>query len=203
MKFYELAKLGVVPVAMDFAPQAIFDYVSRSEAQGTLLGLWRTGIGVLNQITVLREFDSRPSLAAERERARRSSDPFNCSKYLTSMDTTSFVPFDFFAKVEAGPRGPLYEIRTYVLRPAGLSPLEARWRAMADKIIPSTIIAMYTMDGDPRLVEIRSLGDVLATCSEGDDELSPHPCSIEGFDEWVMPEAVSSLLMPLEFSPLH
>ena len=72
--FYELATLSILQRAAASTGAAILDYVSRPEAQGTLLGLWQTGIGTLNQIVVLRQFDSRPSLAAERERARRSPD---------------------------------------------------------------------------------------------------------------------------------
>jgi hypothetical protein len=201
LSFYELATLSTSQGTSDVVAPAILDYASRPEAQGKLLGLWRTGIGQLNQIVLLREFDSRPSLAAERERARWSSDPFNCSKHLTALDMTSFVPFDFFPSVETGPRGPLYELRTYHLRPAGLSPLEARWRANAETggAEGGTIIAMYTMDGEPRLMEIRTLGDFK---SKGADYAS-YPTTVAGSDEWLMPETTSSLLVPLHSSPLH
>lgn len=204
--FYELATLSILQRAAASTGAAILDYVSRPEAQGTLLGLWQTGIGTLNQIVVLRQFDSRPSLAAERERARRSPDPFNCSEHLTGLDMTSFVPFDFFPGVETGPRGPLYEIRTYHLRPAGLSPLEARWRADAEAGMAEarTILAMYTMDGEPRLMEIRTLGELNSKSHLArHNGWSTYPCSIEGSDEWLMPDTMSSLLVPLPFSPLH
>ncbi|OJU52823.1 MAG: hypothetical protein BGO03_03530 [Mesorhizobium sp. 61-13] len=201
LNFYELATLSTSQGTSDAVAPAILDYATRPEAQGKLRGLWRTCIGQLNQIVLLREFDSRPSLAAERERARRSSDPFNCCKHLTALDMTSFVPFDFFPSVEIGPRGPLYELRTYHLRPAGLSPLEARWRADAETGAADggTIIAMYTMDGEPRLMEIRALGDFNSKVADN----ATYPVTIPGSDDWLMPETTSSLLVPLPSSPLH
>jgi hypothetical protein len=203
--FYELATLSVTRQGMDFAAPAVLDYVSQPDAQGKLLGVWRTVVGRLNQIVLLREFDSRPSLAAERERARRSSNPFHCNGLMTGLDMTSFVPFDFFAPVETGPMGPLYEIRTYNLRPAGLSPLEAHWRAEAGKGsgATNTVIAMYAMDGSPRVVEISpcvTFGEVYQPSGCG--VRSPHPCSAERADQWMVPETVTSLLHSFDFSPL-
>lgn len=206
MSFYELATLSLDGDTAHSAAPAIVDYVTQPEAQGRLLGLWRTGIGQLNQIVVLREFESRPNLAAERERARRSSNPFNCSKRLTGLDMTSFVPFDFFANVEIGPRGPLYELRTYHLRPAGLSPLETRWRLDAEAGVTDaeTLVAMYTMDGQPRLMEVRTF-DLLTPAARSLNATNylTYPCSVAGSHEWLMPEKNSVLLVPLPASPLH
>lgn len=202
--FYELTTLSVTRQGMDSAAPAVLDYVSQPDAQGKLLGVWRTVVGRQNQIVLLREFDSRPSLAAERERARRSSNPFRCSELMTGLDMTSFVPFDFFAPVETGPMGPLYEIRTYSLRPAGLSPLEAHWRAEAreNSAAENTIIAMYAMDGSPRVVEISARGSFEGYKPSGRSVRSPHPCAAEAADQWIAPETISSLLYSFEFSPL-
>ena len=206
MKFYELSTLNIVNLGMGTAGSAIKDYVSAPGANGKLLGIWRSAIGRLNQIIVFREFDSRPDLAAERERARRSSDPFGCSDLIVDLDMTSFVPFGRFPPVATGDLGRFYGGRSYQLKPNGLSPVEERWSAVLDAATErsNTIMVMYAMDGSPRIVEIcacRSLDERFAA----DDPWggAGDVFSQKGSDRWFSPVATSVLLTPFAFSPLN
>ena len=85
MKYYELATLSTVIFGAGKAAPGIKDYVSAPNAKGKLLGAWYSDIGRLNEVFVLREFDSPDDLHAERERARRSSNPFGCLEFLTDL----------------------------------------------------------------------------------------------------------------------
>ncbi len=163
MNFYELSTLTVTHRGLSTAEAAIMRFLNREEARGTLVGLWRTVAGPANQVVLLRGFESRPDLVAERDRARRSEDPFCCGHALRGLEMASFVPFASSPPAAPGMHGGLYRLTTYNIRPAALSAMEQRWNAALDAgLSPGTIVAMYPMDGRPRVLE-------LAACRKGAD----------------------------------
>jgi len=69
----------------------------------------------------------------------------------------SYRGLDFRPPVETGAQGPVYEFRTYRLKIHGLMPTMGKWEAA----IPGRMdysrltVAMYGLDGAPRLTQIR------------------------------------------------
>jgi hypothetical protein len=112
--YYELATLDTVIFGGGKAAPAIEAWVKAGA--GTLRGAWGTDLGRLNRVYLLRSFDDPAALAAERERALRSADPFGCADLLVGLKMESYKGADFRPGCLAGALGPVYEIRTYPRR---------------------------------------------------------------------------------------
>lgn len=153
---YELATLTTAIGGAGAAAQAIPAWCGDAGAKGRLLGLWSTDIGALNQVLVLRGFDSPADLHAERNRAQMSSSPFGGGSWLTAMSLDTYAPLSWLPPVEPGAFGPVYEVRTYVVRPHGLPPLIEAWRKQLPDRLPFSklVVAMYTVEGPTRFTHI-------------------------------------------------
>ena len=153
---YELAKLTLQIGSTPRALAGIKDFVTDKSAKGTLLGCWASEIGELNQVAVLRGFSDVEALRVERKRVLESSNPFGCLDLLTRLETDSYAPFPDVPPVEIGAFGPIYEIRTYTLKPGRLPQTIAAWRAAlpARLALSRNLIVMHTIDGPPRFTHI-------------------------------------------------
>lgn len=153
---YELAKLTLQIGATPKALPGIKAYVEGGKAKGTLLGCWACEIGELNKIAVLRGFSDAEALRAERKRALESSNPFGCRDFLVHLETDSYAPFPDLPPIETGAFGPVYEIRSYTMKPGVLAQVIVSWRAAlpARLKLSRNLIVMHTIDGPPRFTHI-------------------------------------------------
>ena len=55
---YELATLSCPLLAVGRASEGVYDWVKGAEAKGELFGCWRTEIGSLGRLIVLRGFEA-------------------------------------------------------------------------------------------------------------------------------------------------
>lgn len=155
MTRYELATLSVGRGTTPRAAEAIAAFCADTPA-GKLLGCWASDIGALNGIAVLRGFADDAELGRERARMLRSSNPFGCAEHLTHLSLDSYAPFPNLPPVETGAFGPVYEIRTYILKAGGLSPTLDAWaeRLPGRLGFSKLLVAMYALDGAPRITHI-------------------------------------------------
>lgn len=126
-------------------------------ARGTLLGIWRSEIGTLGRVLILRGFGDPADLTAERRRALLSSNPFNAAGQATALTMDSYAPFPFLPPVTPAAHGGLYEFRTYALKPGGLPATLAGWEQAigpASAYTAHLVINMYALDGPPRITHI-------------------------------------------------
>jgi hypothetical protein len=153
---YELATLSTAIGAAGAAAQAIPAWCGDASAKGRLLGMWNTDIGTLNTVLVLRGFASPEDVHAERRRAQDSSSPFNGGSWLAGMSLDTYAPLPWLPPVEPGALGPVYEVRTYRVRPHGLTPLIAAWRnQLPERLgLSKLVVAMHTVDGPTRFTHI-------------------------------------------------
>jgi hypothetical protein len=204
MMRYELATLSVAFGAVPKAVPAIRAYVSDAGAGGRLLGCWVSDIGALNRIAVLRGFDADVDLGKERHRTLTSSSPFGCGELLSRLDLESYAPFPGLPPVETGAFGPIYEIRSYILKTGGLAPTLEGW---AEKLPGRTqlsrlVVAMYALDGQPRITHIWPYASVeqrTALRAEAVRRGVWPPKSAA----WLTPHMHSTVYLPTEFSPLQ
>jgi hypothetical protein len=131
-----------------------------AQGQGELLGCWFTDIGVLNQMIVLRGFDDLATLQAERNRTQHNASPFGCGEIFQSLEQHSYQGFPWMKPVrpsaESGINGPVYEIRTYGIKPGGVQPTIDLWEQAIparEKISPC-VVAMVALDGPLRFTNI-------------------------------------------------
>ena len=154
---YELATLSCPLLSVADASAGARAWASDPDARGQLLGCWRTEIGTLGRVLVLRGFDAHEDLTAERRRALLSANPFNAGDIVTALTMEGYAPFPFLPPVRPRTFGPVYEFRNYHLKPGGLPPTLAGWeRAIepAREYTAHLVINMYALDGPPRITHI-------------------------------------------------
>jgi hypothetical protein len=202
MSYYELATLDTVIFGAGKAAPGIEAWVC--QGQGRLCGAWGTDIGVLNRVFVLRAFDSLTQMHDERERALRSDDPFGCTQHLVRLAMESYRALDFLPAVEAGSPGPVYEFRTYKTRVNGIMPTMEKWRdAVPGREAYSRLtVAMYGLDGEPRLTQIWPYESLAARSEARSRSVADGKWPPKGGPDWLSADMTSQIALPLPFSPL-
>lgn len=154
---YELTTLSCPLLSVSEAETGARAFMGEGDAAGELLGCWRTEIGQLGRLLLLRGFESAEALAGERRRALYSLDPFHAGGVVTALNMESYAPFPFLPPVQPRPMGGIYEFRTYHLKPGGLPPTLAGWEKAIEPAREYTshlVINMYALDGPPRITHI-------------------------------------------------
>ena len=150
--YYELATMTLPFGTAGNAATQVQAFATTPDAKGELLGCWFTDIGVLNQMIVLRGFASLADLQAERERTQKSTNPFGCGDIYQSLEQHSYHGFPWMKPVrpsaEFGITGPVYEIRTYGIKPGGVQPTIDLWEQYVpprEKLSPCVVAMVETM----------------------------------------------------------
>ena len=102
---YELATLSCPLLAVGRASEGVYDWVNDPEAKGEMLGCWRTEIGSLGRLIVLRGFEAPEDMTAERRRALLSANPFHAGSVVTALEMDSYAPFPFLPPIRTEDRG--------------------------------------------------------------------------------------------------
>jgi NIPSNAP protein len=154
---YELATLSCPLLEQDAVSAGAHRWVSNADATGRLLGAWRTEIGELSRIVVLRSFEAAEEMQHERDRALMSTWPFDIRNDHVQLNMESYARFPFLPEIGPSTFGQFYEIRRYWLKPGGIAPTMAAWeRAVGPaKAYTSHLVAnLYALDGPPRIAHI-------------------------------------------------
>lgn len=203
MQRFELAFLSTTIGAAPKAAPAIEAW-SR-EGKGKLHAVWASEVGLLNQVLVLRSFEDEVALATERQRALTSASPFGCGEWLTGLSMDGYAPFPFIPPVpESGALGPVYEVRSYILKTGGLEPTMAAWKEQLPERLKLSplVVAMYAVDGPPRFTHVwayKSMNDRLAIRG---DAVARGIWPPKGGPTWLH-EMRSTICLPTAVSPLQ
>jgi hypothetical protein len=201
---YEIATLTVKLGAAAKAVAGIGEYVGAPEAKGTLLGCWASEIGELNQLLVLRSFGDHETCRGERERALRTTNPFNAGEAITRLSFDTYAPFSFLPPVVPGKYGSVYEIRTYRLKHGGIPRTIAAWEAAMPergKLSPLSI-AMYALDGPPRFTHIWPFTSLDTRAAVRAESVAKGVWPPKGGPDWLTGEMRSIIALPTAISPL-
>jgi hypothetical protein len=201
---YELTTLAFPILSANAVSAGARDCVTEPDAKGELLGCWRTDIGTLARLLVLRGFETPQDLSAERHRALFSANPFNAGSVVTSLEMDSYAPFPFLPPVQTGAYGKVYEFRTYKLKPGGLPPTLAGWEAAMPAREPMShlVINMYALDGPPRITHIWPYAGVNERFAIRAQSVTDGIWPPRGGPEQIL-EATSTIALPESYSPLH
>lgn len=148
-------RVGTHPKAME----QIKSTLDNDDVQGQLFGCWRSELGPLNQVAVLRGFDTFESRQAERLRLLTAGNPLGVEAYMTNMQIDDYTLFPFLTGIKTGDFGPYYELRVYDVRPSGLQATFDSWgdampARTGDAYSPLTA-AFYATNGRiPRILHI-------------------------------------------------
>lgn len=124
---------------------------------GTLYACWYANLGPANRILVWRGFEGADALVQEQLGQVRSSDPYGVSDYLVNLSSNIFHEIDFVGPPSYNVRGPLFEVRDYVLKLDGLDRLFDLWRPAlpARLALAPWLTALYSLTGAaPRVLHI-------------------------------------------------
>jgi hypothetical protein len=203
--YYILATLefeaGGSAVAADDVAAAAGDAGSSS---GVLRGCWTCDIGSLNRIVILKSFDSQLELGAERDRMIKSENPFSCGGRVTRLSVESFRRFPNLPQTAQDLQGPVYELRTYAVKPGQLCDLMKVWeQALPERVRMSPlVVAMYSLGGPLRIAHL--------WCYPSLNERSAIRAEAEARGVWppkkrgqVTSDMKSEILMPTRLSPLQ
>ncbi len=159
MKYFELITFTVRVATHGKAMECIRDALQADAVGGQLFGCWSSELGPLNQVAVLRGFESMEARQAERERLLMSGNPLGVEEFMTDMLIEDYSLFPFLNGISPGDFGPFYELRVYDVRPSGLKATLNGW---ADAVPPRTTgtysplaAAFYATNGKtPRIMHL-------------------------------------------------
>ena len=206
--YYELATMTLPFGTACNAATQVQAFSSAADAKGELLGCWFTDIGVLNQMVVLRGFASLADLQAERDRTQKSSSPFGCGDIYQSLEQHSYQGFPWMKPVrpstESGINGPVYEIRTYGIKPGGVQATIDLWEQYVpprEKLSPC-VVAMVALDGPLRFTNIWAYPTLDARAAARADAVAQGIWPPKGGPAHLTTAMVSTIALPTAVSPL-
>jgi hypothetical protein len=94
---------------------------------GELLACCYSELGALNQILLIRSCDDEARLTEQRAAMLRSKNPLGMADLIVSMTMDTYVSFPFMPPIKSGRYGPIYEVRTYALKPDRLGKTIELW----------------------------------------------------------------------------
>ncbi|GAA5002473.1 NIPSNAP family protein [Acinetobacter puyangensis] len=204
MKLYQLINITIKMGTAGSVAEGIQQFYQAENAKATLLGVFFSDIGQLNQIVVLLGFNSQADQESENQRLAEQENLFNSPEHIIRYSVEHFAGFDFLPEVELGEFGPVYEIRTYELKHGGIPHVLDAWKnAVPTRTQYSKLtIAMYALDGNPRIVSIwpyTSLNErsEIRAKSVADGIWPP-----KGGPQWLTHEMKSMIALPTAVSPL-
>jgi len=206
--YYELATMTLPFGTAGNAAQNVQAFCSAPEARGELLGCWFTDIGVLNQMTVLRGFNTLQALSDERVRTHHSNSPFGCGEVFQRLEQHSYKGFPWMKPVrpsaESGISGPVYEIRTYGIKPGGVQATIDLWEQFVPprEALSPCVVAMVAMDGPLRFTNIWAYPSLDARSKARADAVAQGIWPPKGGPAHLTTDMVSTIALPTAVSPL-
>lgn len=206
--YYELATLTLPFGTAGQAASNVQAFATAPEAQGELLGCWFTDIGTLNQMIVLRGFAELASLQAERERTQLSASPFGCGEIFQSLEQHSYKGFPWMKPVrpsaESGVQGPVYEIRSYGIKPGGVQATIDLWQQYVPprEALSPCVVAMVALDGPLRFTNIWSYPTLDARSKARADAVAQGIWPPKGGPAFLTTAMSSTIALPTAVSPL-
>ena len=116
---------------------------------GELLACWRSDIGALNRILLIRTAPDVARIHADREKLLRSASPLGVGEHIEAMSMDTYASFPFMQPMQAGQYGPVFEVRTYVLKPDGVAATIELWRQWVPgrTTLSPLLAAMHSITG--------------------------------------------------------
>lgn len=154
--FYHLTLLAVRQGTAT-APATVCSWVQNAPFQGRLLACWKSEIGVLGQILLLHCHEDDRALRLDHQTISQSPERYGIGDGLAGASSMILQSLPSFGTLQPGSFGPIFEVRSYLVRAGALAALIKRWeRALpARREFSEPLIIMHsTEDADPWLVHI-------------------------------------------------
>jgi len=124
---YDVTIITVKPNTHPKALPPLEAWLKANPRKGQFLACLACDIGDINQMLLLHHYANEADLAADRDALARDPNPYGCLELTERRSTNTFHQFPFLPPLKAGQYGPIFEVRTYLLKPTGLPPTVAAW----------------------------------------------------------------------------
>jgi NIPSNAP protein len=154
---YDVTILGIRPAGTPKTLPLLNEWIMANKGRGELLACWYTEIGALNRVLIIRGYADEASLGADRTALADREDRYGIGELLTAAESDTYLAFDFIEPMKPGSYGPVYEVRTYLLKPGGLAGTREAWRkSIPERMKLSRVTAaLYSVTGTtPRFMHI-------------------------------------------------
>jgi hypothetical protein len=201
---YELTTLACPLLEQDAVSTNAQRWVSSADATGRLLGAWRSEIGELGRIVILRGFETGDELQHERQRALMNERPFGIDSAYMQLNMETYALFPFLRDIEPSTFGGIFEIRRYWLHPGGIAPTIAAWHQAVGpaRDYTSHLVAnMYALDGPPRIAHIWGFSSIEQRMALRKRHYAEGLWPPKGGPEQIE-RATSTICLPESWSPL-
>lgn len=201
--FYELTTLSCPPLTEGAVAVAACDWIS--QGAGRLLGVWRSELGDLFQVKLLRGFETLDALQEERRRALMAVAPFGMTDPTMKIHMESYRRFPFLEEIEPATFGGFYEFRTYFLKPGGLAPTMASWEeaiAPASEYTSHLVTNLYALDGPPRITHIWGFSSLEERAALRAQHYAAGLWPPKGAPQQIA-SATTMVCVPMDYSPLR
>ena len=202
---YSVCDIEVPPGKVNEALASVGEAFAAGRVGGELRACWYAEIGRLNRILAISAYPTAEALAEAHGGALASDNAYGVAGVAVAVTFDVYAAFPDFEVLAPGNHGPVFEVRTYQLRKAGLAPTLALW---AKAIPPRSTLsplstAMYALSGRvPRFMHIwpfRTLNDRLRLREEAvKQNLWPPPGGLAHIEAMQ-----SEIYFPAAFSPVH
>ncbi|GAA4488367.1 NIPSNAP family protein [Gluconacetobacter asukensis] len=202
--FYETITISAVPAAFRAMQEALIDLFLDPARADRLLGCWRCEIGRLNRVVILRGFSSLSDLFEDRY-ALQSDERCRVPECgIESMLFEAWRPLADLPPILPGAFGPIYEIRTYVVRPGCLDNALMRFRnALPERLKCSALtVCMSALDGVPRFRHIWPYASLDARAEIRAEAVKAGIWPPKDSAGFFGDEMENCVMLPLPFSPL-
>jgi hypothetical protein len=110
-----------------------------------LLACWYCDIGAVNQIMIVRHVVDAAATLDRRVAALATSDAFGVGEFTVGMAMDVYASLDIVAPMQPGSYGPVFEARTYELKPGAVPATVEAWRkAVPARLKISPVLAAMT-----------------------------------------------------------
>lgn len=148
---YEVRSYQITPGSLPEVLHRFEEGYQHRKEFSELAAFWYTEIGPLNQIIHVWPYAD----AAERDKIRAEAGksphwPPAIKDFLVSMNSEIFTPSPFTPELMTGNNGPIYEMRSYTLKPGKLPAMMEGWKEKIDgrRERSPLIMGMQTEVGD-------------------------------------------------------
>jgi len=144
---YEVRTYRLVPGSLNEVIKRFGEAYEHRKKYSELSAFFYTEIGPLNQIIHIWPYESLDQRAAIRaETSGNPNWPPKISEFQVDMLSEIFVPFPFTPEFKPGKWGPVFEWRSYSIRPGAMGGTIERWGKAIDKRqeLSPVLMAMHT-----------------------------------------------------------
>jgi hypothetical protein len=154
---YDVTILTIRPAGTPKSLGLLNDWISANKGRGEFLACWYAEIGALNRVLLIRGYADEASLGADRAALAAREDCYGIGDLLTGIESDTYISFPFIEPMKPGAYGPVYEVRTYLLKSGGLAGTMEAWRTSVPERMKLSRVtaAMYSVTGaTPRFIHI-------------------------------------------------